>query len=157
MKDRDDIKRIMRIRGAMYLGAVLFGIAPVAAGVAAGMRSPYFIPVFCAYVIAAFVHLARNAAAEECSYYDGSARGHTLGLSPFYFLFIFPPFYLVAKLFSDELIRNILLAVCFVSCSVLYVLKLKIPKLGIKGLIILTVIKAVAVAAYIIIRYSVIQ
>ncbi len=119
---------------------VCFGVLPCFIGYAAGMTSPFYIPVFCLFVLAALIRLAYfNVTEEERQQKTSEKRKNYLGLPVTSSSLIFPAF--IMLIFIDTIKQNymqyIYLAVLLITATLFVVKSLKVRKPGFKGILVM--------------------
>ncbi len=119
---------------------VCFGVLPCFIGYAAGMTSPWYIPVFCLFVLAALIRLAYfNVTEEERQQKTSEKRKNYLGLPVTSSSLIFPAF--IMLIFIDTIKQNymqyIYLAVLLITATLFVVKSLKVRKPGFKGILVM--------------------
>ena len=117
---------------------IAFGVAPVMIGFGMHINRWYYIPVYGLFVLCALIRLAYYDVTEEIRMdAEGGRRTFYEGLPVTNVAFILPIFYLVAVMFPiHHPARNLTMLCGYVLIAFLFVLRFKMPKLGIKGLII---------------------
>lgn len=146
---------------------VSFGIAPVMVGVAMGMTQWYYCIIYVFFVLCGLVRLAYFNVDEinRTKNPDCGRRESYTGLPITNVSLALPVFYLIATMFDkgicgfsehDILIyRSVIMMFCYVLCGVLFVLKFKMFKAHLRGLIIIVVTITVLVVALALVRYYV--
>lgn len=119
---------------------VCFGVLPCFIGYAAGMTSPWYIPVFCLFTLAALIRLAYfNVTEEERQQKTTEKRKNYLGLPVTSSSLIFPTF--IMLIFIDKVKYNymeyIYLAVLLITATLFVVKSLKIKKPGFRGIMVM--------------------
>ena len=126
------------IQLASLCDLVCFGVLPCFIGYAAGMKSPFYIPVFCLFTLAALIRLAYfNVTEEERQQQTTEKRKNYLGLPVTSSSLIFPAF--IMLIFIDKIkecyMQYIYLAVLLITATLFVVKSLKVKKPGLKGIL----------------------
>lgn len=125
---------------------VCFGVLPCFIGYAAGMTSPWYIPVFCLFTLAALIRLAYfNVTEEERQQNTTEKRKNYLGLPVTSSSLIFPA--VIMLIFIDTIKQNcmeyIYLGVLLVTAALFVVKSLKVRKPGFKGIMVMVALGTV--------------
>lgn len=130
---------------------IAFGVAPIMIGWGMGMREWYFAPVFIIFSLCALVRLAYFNVTEEIRVKSGDngKRKSYEGLPVTNAAIAIPVFYIIATMFRDCSLGNLLvnefgftnvtfaiMAFAYLLVAFLFVFRFKMPKAGVKGLII---------------------
>lgn len=116
---------------------IAFGVAPAMIGFGMQINRWFFIPVFALYVLCALIRLAYFDVTEEIRMEDENCgvRKFYEGLPVTNASFIIPIFYLVATMFSvGTFWYTAIMIFGYLAVSVAFVLKFKLPKLGVKDI-----------------------
>ena len=142
---------------------IAFGVAPVMIGVSMGMTEWYYIILFVVYALFALVRLAYYNVTEEERTLDPEAgnRQYFDGLPVTQISLILPVVYFIATMFNwfgqGELVQHMIMLALYVVYMCLMVLRIKLPKPHVKGLVIMIVLFLVAIAAMIAVRWTVLD
>lgn len=137
-----------------------FGIAPVMIGVGMGMTQWYFIALYSLYVLCALIRLAYFNVTEELRLKNGGAKRTSYeGLPVTNTAVGFPVFFLIATAFVGELVlvQYIIMAVCYLVLSFLFVFRFRMVKLGVKGLLVTMLILTAIIVTIVVLRYAVLD
>lgn len=137
---------------------VAFGITPVVIGFALGMHQWYYIALFVLYTLCALIRLAYYNVTEEVRIKTGAGKRTSFeGLPVTNAAVGLPVFYVVATMFiyKAPLAMEIIMAVCYLLLSFLFVFRFRMPKAGVRGLCITIGIVTVLVIGLCLIRYYV--
>lgn len=126
---------------------VAFGVAPIMIGWGMGMREWYFAPVFIIFSLCALIRLAYFNVTEELRAQAGDTgrRKSYEGLPVTNVAVGLPMFYMIATMFRDTSLGNpfgftnvtfAIMAFAYLLIAFLFVFRFKMPKLGVKGLVI---------------------
>ena len=118
---------------------IAFGVAPAMIGFGMRLNRWYFLPVYAVFVLCALIRLAYFDVTEELrtSEENCGRRLYYEGLPVTNVAFALPIFYLVAIMFAPHSIgRNAVMLTGYLALSAAFVIRFKMPKLGIKGLLI---------------------
>lgn len=149
-KNREEADKLFGQRIDSLSDLIAFGIAPVMIGYGMGMQKWYYIVVFCVFVLCELIRLAYFDATEEIRTRDANCgrRKAYEGLPVTNVAVGLPIFYLVAIMFRGDLqfVQPIIMAVCYLLFSFLFVFRFRMPKLGIKGVsVTIAVVTAICV------------
>lgn len=138
---------------------IAFGVAPVMIGLGMGMHEWYYIAVFCIYVLSALIRLAHYDVTEILRTRDpeNGARINYEGLPVTNAAIGVPIFYLAATMFTGDLafLQGVIMSVCYLLLSFLFLFKFKTPKFHVKGLVITVTIVVALCVSLILIRHFV--
>lgn len=138
---------------------IAFGVAPVMIGVSIGMDEWYYIILFVAYALCALIRLAYYNVTEEERTLDPEAgnRQYFDGLPVTQISLVLPVVYFVATMFTgyNEIIPHMIMLALYAVYMVLMVVRIKLPKPHVKGLVIMIVLFLCAIAAMIAVRWVV--
>ncbi len=129
---------------------IAFGVAPAMIGFGMKINRWFYIPVYGLFVLCALIRLAYFDVTEEIRTEDENCGKRTFyeGLPVTNVAFALPIFYLIATMFPDYSVGwNATMLVGYVALSVLFVLRFKMPKLGVKGLLVAMAVLAVILGA----------
>lgn len=134
---------------------VAFGVAPVMIGYNAGMREWYYIPVFVIFVLCALVRLAYyNVTEEERIANGGGKRTSFEGLPVTNVAVGLPIFYVIATMFklTAPLATELILTFAYLLIAFLFVFRFRMPKAGVRGVLIAVAIVTVIVISLCLVR-----
>lgn len=134
---------------------IAFGVAPVMIGFGMGLNRWYFFPVYALFVLCALIRLAYFDVTEQIRMEDENCGKRTFyeGLPVTCVGFILPVFYFVAQIFSSNpTVVTIIMISCYVMVAIAYVIKVKLPKFGLKSILITAAIFAVVLASLILLN-----
>ncbi len=133
---------------------IAFGVAPVMIGYGMGMHAWYFIAVFCIFVLCALIRLAYYNVTEELRVREGDEgkRVSYEGLPVTNVAVALPVFYLIATMFKGALIPQIVMCVCYLAVAALFVIRFRMPKLRVKGLLVTIAVLSVILISLLLIR-----
>ena len=136
---------------------ISFGVAPVMIGFGLGMREWYYIILFVVFVLCALVRLAYFDVTEELMIKAGEKRKAFEGLPVTNVAIGIPVFFLIATIFLDKspLAMELIMAGAYLLIAVLFVVRFRMPKAGVRGLLIAIAIVAAVVISLCLIRYYV--
>lgn len=135
---------------------IAFGVAPAMIGFGMRLNRWYFIPVYGIFVLCALIRLAYFDVTEEIRTEDENCgrRLYYEGLPVTNVAFALPIFYLVATMFPPHsLTRNIVMLVGYLLLAALFVIRFKMPKLRVKGLIIAMLVLIVILVSLFLVRH----
>lgn len=145
---------------------VCFGVLPVCIGFVTmkqcgGDHSKtfmIFVPVMCMYLLASLIRLAYfNVLTETAPPKEGERRSF-VGMPVTSISLIFPLIYMLRYIIGDFSKAMIpIIAVFFVVVSILYVIKIKIPKPTVKQILVMIVIGALELIAIVLLRENIIR
>ena len=168
-KHRSDNDKLFGMNIDSLSDMVSFGIAPIMVGVAMGMTHWYYCIVYIFFALCGLVRLAYYDVSEFNRLKDKTSvrRDSYEGLPITNVSLALPVFYLFATLFdkhpdwiglnSDTIMiyKSIIMMSCYIICGLLFVIKFKMFKARIRGLIITVVTITVLVVSLALIRYYV--
>ncbi|MCH5162122.1 MAG: CDP-alcohol phosphatidyltransferase family protein [Clostridiales bacterium] len=158
-RNRSDRDKAFGIQIDSLSDLIAFGVAPVMIGVSMGMTAWYYIILFVAYALCALVRLAYYNVTEEERTLDPEAgnRQYFDGLPVTQISLILPVVYFVATMFGGyhEIIPHMIMLALYTVYMCLMVLKIKLPKPHVKGLVIMIVIFLASIAAMMAVRWTV--
>lgn len=131
---------------------IAFGVAPAMIGFGMKINRWFFIPVFALYILCALIRLAYFDVTEEIRMEDENCgkRKFYEGLPVTNASFIIPIFYLIAIMFDvGSFWYTSIMIFGYLAVSVAFVLKFKIPKLGVKDILKVMLVVLVAISALI--------
>lgn len=135
---------------------ISFGVAPVAIGFSMGMKGWYDIALFCLFCLCALVRLAYYNVTEEMRVEAGEGKRTSFeGLPVTNVAVGLPVFYLVATMFHIPLVTHLIMAFAYLAFSFLFVFRFRMPKAGVRGLVITITILTALVIGLACIRYYV--
>lgn len=135
---------------------ISFGVAPAIVGFSIGMREWYFIAILCVFVLCALIRLAYYNVTEEVRAEEGAGKRVAFeGLPVTNVAVGLPVFYLVATMFSERLVTNLIMASAYLILSFLFVFRFRMPKAGVRGLLITMGILTALIIGLALIRYYV--
>lgn len=145
---------------------VAFGVAPVMIGFGMGMKKWYFIVIYCFFSLCALIRLAYYNVTEEVRVRDaenGSApRKSFEGLPVTNAALVVPVCYLMATMFFDSssskhlpVIAECIMALCYLTVAILFIARFKMPKLGVKGVVVTIIVLLILLTALFCVRYFV--
>ncbi|MDE6000837.1 MAG: CDP-alcohol phosphatidyltransferase family protein [Clostridia bacterium] len=137
-KNRTEDDKIFGIQIDSFSDLIAFGVAPVMIGYGMGMHAWYYVIIFCLFVLCALIRLAYYNVKEEIRTRDPES-GRLIayfGLPVTCIAVGLPIFYLVATIFEVTLATQLIMCACYLIAGFLYILKFKMPKLRIKGLLV---------------------
>lgn len=151
-KDRSDEDRKFGEQIDSLSDMIVFGVEPVAIGYFSGMKAWYFYPVFCAFTLCALIRLAYYNVTQETIFAGGGKRTYFEGLPVTNVAIGIPVFYIVATMFSRQLVIHLVMAAGYLLFAALFILRFRMPKAGPRGLAV-----AIAVTAAVIISLCLIR
>ncbi|MDE7464108.1 MAG: CDP-alcohol phosphatidyltransferase family protein [Clostridiales bacterium] len=137
---------------------IAFGVAPVMIGVSMGMQEWYYIILFVIYALCALVRLAYYNVTEEERTLDPEAgnRQYFDGLPVTQISLVLPVVYFIATMFVEyTIVPHMIMLALYVVYMILMVVRIKLPKPHVKGLVIMIVLFLVSIAAMIAVRWTV--
>lgn len=138
-KDRTEEQKKFGIQIDSLTDVVSFGVLPAMIGYSLGLTKWYFLVGLAFYVLAAMIRLAHfNVSEEERQQVETTKRKFYLGLPVPNIVLIAPTVCVFAKEVKGALPYIYFSALLFV--AVLFLSKFKLPKVGMKGIIILTLL-----------------
>ncbi len=136
---------------------IAFGVAPVMIGYSMGMDEWYYIMLFCVYVLFALIRLAfYNATEIERQSVEEGSRRYYEGMPVTQISLILPIFYYIATMFADMFVREMIMLFMYVVYAALMVIRFKLPKPHVKGLVIMIVLFLSTITAMFLVRWFVI-
>ena len=138
---------------------ISFGIAPVMIGFGLGMQEWYYIILFALFALCALVRLAYFDVTEELMIKAGQKRTSFEGLPVTNVAVAIPIFFLVATMFqeSSPLAMELIMAGGYLLLAILFVVRFRMPKAGVRGLLIAIAIVGAIVVALSLIRTYVVE
>lgn len=118
---------------------IAFGVAPVMIGFGMRIHRWYYMIVYAAYILCALVRLAYFDVTEEIRIEQeggGSRRKFYEGLPVTNAGFIIPCFFMAATCFRSEAVQTAIMLSGYGIIAFAFVLRFKMPKFGVKGLVI---------------------
>ncbi len=137
---------------------IAFGVAPVMIGISMGMTAWYYIVLFVVYALCALIRLAYYNVTEEERTLDPEAgrRQYFDGLPVTQISLILPVVYFVATMFVEyAIVPHMIMLALYVVYMTLMVVRIKLPKPHVKGLVIMIVAFLCSIAAMIAVRWVV--
>lgn len=137
---------------------IAFGVAPAMIGFGMRINRWYFIPVYGIFVLCALIRLAYFDVTEEIRTDDENCGRRLFyeGLPVTNVAFALPIFYLVATMFPPcTVARNAVMLTGYLALSALFVIRFRMPKLGVKGLIVAMLVLAILLGSLFLIRRAV--
>ena len=138
---------------------IAFGVAPAMIGFGMRLNRWYFMPVYAVFVLCALIRLAYFDVTEEIRTSDENCgrRRYYEGLPVTNVAFVLPIFYLVATMFAVKSVGyNAVMLSGYLALSAAFVIRFKMPKLGVKGLLIAMAVLTVILVSLFFIRRAVI-
>ena len=168
-KHRSDNDKLFGMNIDSLSDMVAFGIAPIMVGVAMGMTRWYYCIVYIFFALCGLVRLAYFDVSEFNRLKDKTStrRDSYEGLPITSVSLALPVFYLFATLFNNHpdwiglnadtiiIYQSVLMMSCYIICGLLFVIKFKMPKVKLRGLIITVVSITVITVSLALIRYYV--
>jgi CDP-diacylglycerol--serine O-phosphatidyltransferase len=113
---------------------VCFGILPAAIGFSIGMTRLYEAAVLIVYVLAALIRLAYyNVTEDEIEFCENSKRVYYDGLPVTTIAILIPMIYTLRPVMKNGFL--LLYALCLLMTAIAFLVKVKVRKLGMKGMI----------------------
>lgn len=137
---------------------IAFGVAPAMIGFGMRINRWYFIPVYGIFVLCALIRLAYFDVTEEIRTGDENCgrRLYYEGLPVTNVAFALPIFYLVATMFPPcTAARNAVMLTGYLALSALFVIRFRMPKLGVKGLIVAMLVLGIILGSLLLVRQAV--
>jgi CDP-diacylglycerol--serine O-phosphatidyltransferase len=137
---------------------IAFGVAPAMIGFGMKINNWYFIPVYALFVLCALIRLAYFDVTEEIRTSDENCGKRLFyeGLPVTNVAFALPIFYLIATMFPlRSLACNLIMSAGYLVLAIAFVVRFKMPKLGVKGLIVAMAVLFVILSALLIVRHGV--
>ena len=114
---------------------ICFGILPAAIGFSIGMTRWYEAAVLVVYVLAALIRLAYyNVTEDEIEFCENSKRVYYDGLPVTTIAILIPMIYTLRPVMKNGFL--LLYAACLIATALAFLLKVKVRKLGMKGMVI---------------------
>ena len=157
-KNRSKEDRMFGERIDSLSDLIAFGVAPAMIGFGMRLNRWYFIPVYAVFVLCALIRLAYFDVTEEIRTSDENCgkRLYYEGLPVTNVAFVLPIFYLVATMFAPRSLGwNAVMLSGYVLLSAAFVVRFKMPKLGVKGLLVAIAVLAVILGTLLFIRQAV--
>ncbi len=131
---------------------VAFGVAPVFIGFGLGMNEWYYLPLFAVFVLCALIRLAYYNVTEETR--EEGKRVAFEGLPVTNVAVALPVFYLIATMFTDisPLAVKLIMVAGYAIIGFLFVFRFRMPKAGVRGLLIAISIVTVLVISLALIK-----
>ncbi len=156
-KNRSDGDKAFGIQIDSLSDLIAFGVCPVMIGFAMNMREWYYIILFCVYVLCAVIRLGFfNTLEGERQANTPEMRAHFEGLPVTMISLVLPIFYYIATMFERELVQQMIMLFMYVVYMALMVIRFKMPKPHVKGLVIMIVLFLSTIAAMFLVRWFVI-
>lgn len=136
---------------------IAFGVAPAMIGFGMRLNRWYFMPVYAVFVLCALIRLAYYDVTEEIRTEDANADRRTFfeGLPVTNVAFALPIFYLIATIFPPmHVARNAVMISGYLVIALAFVIRFRMPKLRIKGLLIAMLVLTIILVSLFIIRYN---
>ncbi len=151
-KNRSDADRLFGTQIDSLSDLIAFGVAPIFIGIGLGMKEWYFYVPLCLFPLCALIRLAYYNVTEET--YKKGKRIAFEGLPVTNAAVAIPVFYLIATMFTFLSPLAVKLIMLFGYCltAFLYVLRFRMPKAGIRGLLIAIGIVTVLVITLALVR-----
>lgn len=160
-KNRTEVEKNYGIQIDSLSDLICFGVLPPCLGFACGMRQWYFVIPMVLYTLAALIRLAYyNVTEEERQKSTTDKRKYFVGLPVTFSMFIFAILFSFVNVSgkgiggSDVTVYSIVYAVMLLVVAGLFVSKVRIPKCGKRGMIIM-VIAGFAILGFIIVNMNV--
>ena len=137
---------------------IAFGVAPVMIGVSMGMNAWYYIVLFVIYALCALIRLAYYNVTEEERTLDPEAGNRQFfdGLPVTQISLVLPVVYFIATMFTEyPIVPHMIMLALYVVYMVLMVVRIKLPKPHVKGLVIMIVLFLASIAALRAVRLTV--
>ncbi|MBR4880334.1 MAG: CDP-alcohol phosphatidyltransferase family protein [Clostridia bacterium] len=137
---------------------IAFGVAPAMIGFGMKINRWFFIPVYAIFVLCALIRLAYFDVTEELRTQDPNCgkRKYYEGLPVTAVAFGVPIFYLVATMFPEfSNGRTAVMLFGYLLIAVLFVSPFKLPKPGVKAIVVIMAILAVILAALLFVHLKV--
>jgi CDP-diacylglycerol--serine O-phosphatidyltransferase len=133
-KKRTENERKFGIQIDSLADMICFGVLPAAIGYSVGLTRWYETAVLMVYVLAALIRLAYyNVTEDALEFYENTPRVYYDGLPVTTVALIIPLAYTLRPVMKSGFL--LLYAVCLLVTAVAFLLKFKIRKLGMKGMI----------------------
>jgi len=139
---------------------IAFGVAPAMIGFGMKINRWFFIPVYGAFVLCALIRLAYFDVTEEIRTSDENCGRRLFyeGLPVTNVAFALPIFYLVAVMFPPCSVgRSSVMIVGYLLLALTFVLRFKMPKLRVKGLLIAMAVLAVILGVLLYVDLAVVK
>jgi CDP-diacylglycerol--serine O-phosphatidyltransferase len=138
-KDRTENERKFGIQIDSLADMICFGVLPAAIGFSVGLTRWYEAAALIAYVLAALIRLAYyNVTEDELEFYENAPRVYYDGLPVTTVALIIPLIYTLRPVMKNGFL--LLYAACLLVTAAAFLTKIKVRKLGMKGMIIAAVI-----------------
>ena len=157
-KNRSKEDRMFGERIDSLSDLIAFGVAPAMIGFGMRLNRWYFLPVYAVFVLCALIRLAYFDVTEEIRTSDENCgrRLYYEGLPVTNVALVLPIFYLVATMFAPKSPGwNAVMLAGYLSLSAAFVIRFKMPKLGVKGLLIAMSVLAVILVSLFFVRRAV--
>lgn len=157
-RNRSDSDKAFGIQIDSLSDLIAFGVAPPLIGFAMGMKEWYYIMLFCVYALCALVRLAYYNVREEERALDPEAankRKYFEGMPVTQISLILPFVYYVATCFSQTWVQQMIMLILYVCYAAAMVIRFKLPKPSVKGLVIMIVIFFTLIVGSFLIRWFV--
>ena len=151
-KDRTREDKMFGERIDSLSDLIAFGVAPAMIGFGMQINRWFFIPVFALYILCALIRLAYFDVTEEIRMEDENCgkRKFYEGLPVTNASFIIPIFYFIAIMFdSSSFWYTAIMIFAYLAVSFAFVLKFKLPKLGVKDILKVIIIVLIVISALI--------
>jgi CDP-diacylglycerol---serine O-phosphatidyltransferase len=133
-KKRTENERKFGIQIDSLADMICFGVLPAAIGYSVGLTHWYEAAVLIAYVLAALIRLAYyNVTEDALEFYENTPRVYYEGLPVTTVALIIPLAYTLRPVMKNGFL--LLYALCLLITAAAFLLKFKIRKLGMKGMI----------------------
>lgn len=139
---------------------IAFGVAPAMIGFGMQINRWYYIPVYGLFVLCALIRLAYFDVTEEIRTSDENCgrRLHYEGLPVTNVAFALPIFYLIATLFPPFSIwRSVIMIAGYLLLAALFVIRFKMPKLGVKGILVAMLVLGIILGSLLLVKHFVIH
>ena len=152
-KESTDQEKRFGIQIDSLCDLICFGVLPCCIGYAVGMTHPLYVPVFCAFVLAALIRLAYfNVSEEDRQKQTTEKRKSYQGLPVTSSSLIFPFFFLAMFTGARPYMQYIWLGVLLITALLFVFESLKIRKPSFKGILFLIFIGAVELAILLVLK-----
>lgn len=137
---------------------IAFGVAPAMVGFGMKIDRWFFIPVYVIFVLCALIRLAYFDVTEEIRTEDPDCGKRTYyeGMPVTNVAFFLPIFYLVATLFpAFSIARTAIMTGGYLLMALLFVLRFRVPKIGVKAICVCMAILTLILAALVFVHLKV--
>lgn len=137
---------------------ICFGALPCCIGIASGMSSPAYVPVFCLYTLAALIRLAYfNVTEEERQQKTTEKRKNYYGLPVTSISLVLPLFFIISKFIKGGLYNQYIILGVLIICGAMFIIEqVRIKKPGLKGILIMIFIGSIELVLLILTRHHII-